>query len=234
MINGIKGLIDLPGEIPWEIILAYYIIAPTLVFLIAKRRRALKNFTTLDWVYIGIGAAAGVVWEFYLGAFIDRVEPKGIEYFIDPGFWGRMIILFVIAGVVRKTGVGMVSLTVFTFLSDLFHYGFGGEPLYFFYEALTYGLFIDAIIAFTGGKPFGISSKTYPKILAAIEGAIVGILWGIPDPIIYEAFYRPFIYGAVVDWQKVYFDLYTHLAFIWIAGLIGGLIAYRIEKAIQI
>lgn len=206
---------------------------PLLVFLIGKKRGTVKSFNTLDWVYIGIGGALGTVWEFYIGTFVDKLVPAGASTYIDPGFWGRMIILMIIVGMVRKTGAGMASLLVFTLLSDQFHYGYGGEPLYFFYEALTYGLFLDLLVSVTGGNLFGLGSKP-SKVVAAIEGGLISLLWALPDPLLYDAFYRPFIYGAVVDWQAVIFKVEVGLAFIWIAGVIGGLVAHRVEKIVQV
>jgi hypothetical protein len=50
----------------------------------------------------------------------------------------------------------MLTMFVFNLLSDQFHYGYGGEPMYFIYECLTYGLFIDLMIASTGGKIFSV------------------------------------------------------------------------------
>ncbi|WP_373467905.1 hypothetical protein [Acidianus infernus] len=114
----------------------------------------LKAFNTLDLIYIGIGAAFAVAWEFYIAGFLDRFIPS--NPLVSPGFWGRIIITFIVAALVRKVGVGMLTLFIFNFLSDVFHYGFGGEPMYFIYETFTYGLFIDLMIAATGGRIFGL------------------------------------------------------------------------------
>ncbi len=145
-----------------------------------------------------------------------------------------MFILLVVAALVRKPGVGIVSLFVFDVLADLFHYGFGGQPLYFIYESLTYGAFIDLTIAITRGHIFGLGLNSHQTALAALEGGIIGFLWSIPDPILYEAFLRPFIYGAVVDWQKVIFDLVTAIPGTTIVGAIGGLSSNRVGRAVQV
>jgi hypothetical protein len=87
-----------------------------------------------------------------------------------------MIILFVVAALVRKVGVGMISILLFHFLSDLFHYGFNTEPFFFIYFALTYGLFIDIVIGITRGKIFGVGLTKYTVGLAALEGGIIGFL----------------------------------------------------------
>lgn len=228
MFNGIKGDINIPGEIPWEFVLLYYVLAPTILYIVAKKEGLVKRFTTIDWVYVGIGSAFATAWEFYVGSFIDRLVPVSIGGFIDLAFWGRMIILVIVASLVRKFGVGMVSLFVFDVLADLFHYGFGGQPLYFIYESLTYGLFIDLILVVSRGK---LMQGSY--VISAIQGAVIGLLWALPEPIIYEMFYRPFIYGAVVNVSKAVFALETQLALIWIAGLLGGIIAHRVQRSVM-
>lgn len=74
--NNIQGNINIPGEIPWEIVAAYFVLAPTVLYLIAKREGIVKGFTTLDYVYIGIGAAAATVWEFFIGSFQNRCSGR--------------------------------------------------------------------------------------------------------------------------------------------------------------
>jgi len=135
--NGIAGAVNEPGEIPWELIVLYFSVALAVAFLLGKRGGGLKAFNTLDLIYIGIGSAFAVAWEFYIAGFLDRFIPS--NPFVDVGFWGRLIIVFIVAALVRKVGVGMLSLFIFTVLSDIFHYGFGGEPMYFIYETFTYG-----------------------------------------------------------------------------------------------
>jgi len=245
--NGIKGAVDVPGQIPWEVVVGYFAVALAIVYYLGKKYGSLKAFTTLDLVYIGIGGAFAMVWEFYIGSFIGRFLPS--SPFIGVGFWGRLIIVFIVAGLVRKVGVGMLTLFVFNLLSDLFHYGFGGEPIYFIYESLTYGLFVDLMVAFAKGKIFGIgytpkevdqptaafASRTFASrtnVLAALEGAIVGALWALPSPLFYSGFFKPFIYGAVPNWGKIVFDILAHLPGDIIMGIIGGILAYYIARAV--
>ncbi|PVU69698.1 hypothetical protein DDW09_03565 [Sulfolobus sp. SCGC AB-777_L09] len=152
--NGIAGAVNEPGEIPWELVLLYFSVALAVAFLLGKRIGGLKAFNTLDLIYIGIGSAFAVAWEFYIAGFLDRFIPS--NPFVSVGFWGRIIIVFIVAALVRKVGVGMLTLFIFTVLSDIFHYGFGGEPMYFIYETFTYGLFVDLMIAATGGRIFGL------------------------------------------------------------------------------
>jgi hypothetical protein len=176
--------------------------------------------------------------EFFVGPILDRAFPQSLSAYVDFGFWGRMFILLVVAALVRKPEVGpevgIVSLFVFDVLADLFHYGFGGQPLYFIYEPLTYGAFIDLTIAITRGHIVGLGLNSHQTALAVLEGGIIGFLWSISGPILYEAFLRPFIYGAVVDCQKVIFDLVTAIPGTTIVGAIGGLSSNRVGRAVQV
>jgi len=249
--NGIKGAVDVPGQLPWEVVVGYFAVALAIVYYLGKKYGGLKKFTTLDLVYIGIGGAFAMVWEFYIGSFIGRFLPS--TPFIGVGFWGRLIIVFIVAGLVRKVGVGMLTLFVFDLLADLFHYGFGGQPVFFIYEMLTYGLFVDLMIVFTKGKIFGIgytpkevnqpvdqpitafASRTFASrtnVLAALEGAIVGALWALPDPLFYEGFFKPFIFGSAPNWGKIIFLIQAFLPGDIVMGIIGGILAYYVARAV--
>jgi len=241
--NGICGAVNVPGEIPWEVVAGYFAVALATMYFIGKKYGGLKKFTTLDLVYIGIGGAFAVVWEFYVASFIDRFLPS--TPFVDVSFWGRLMIIFIVAGLVRKPGVGMLTLFVFDFLADLFHYGFGGEPMFFIYEMLTYGLFLDLMIVFTKGKIFGIgytpkeaepqhavSVSRTTNVLAALEGGIVGALWALPDPLFYDGFFGPFIYGYAPNWGKIIFHIQAFLPGDIVMGIVGGILAYYIARAV--
>ena len=234
--NGIKFDTSVPGEIPWEIVAAYFIIATAVTFYLARKGN-FRKFTTIDFVYIGLGAAFSTVWEFYIGAFLSRLIPH--TPFISIGFWGRMFIIFIVAALVRKPGVGVTTLFVFDVLADLFHYGFGGQPLYFIYESLTYGLFIDMMIVATKGNLFGIGVNDgtvgvirSPVVLAVVEGAIIGALWGTPDPLLYYGFLRAFIYGAVVNWGFILYLLASYVPIDAVVGAIAAVASSRVVKAV--
>jgi hypothetical protein len=240
--NGISGAVNEPGELPWEVVAGYFVVALAIMYFIGKKYGGLKKFTTLDLVYIGIGGAFAMVWEFYIGSFIGRFLPS--TPFVNVGFWGKLIIIFIVAGLVRKPGVGMLTLFIFDFLADLFHYGFGGEPMFFIYEMLTYGLFIDLMIVFTRGKIFGIGytpkevdqphavAVSRTNVLAALEGGIVGALWALPDPLFYDGFFGPFIYAYAPNWGKIIFHIEAFLPGDIVMGIVGGILAYYVAKAV--
>jgi hypothetical protein len=269
--NGIEGITNVPGQVPWEMIVIYFAAALIAVFAIGKRGGGLRVFSTMDLVYIGIGAAFAVVWEFYIGSFLNRGIPAGLSNFVDMSFFGRIFILFIVAALVRKVGVGMISLAIFNLLSDIFFYGFGGEPIFTFYEALTYGLFLDLAIAFSKGNLFGVkgpmsfasmfrlniaspsvrpvqaasigvqSSKMdvqsgglmlSPRTLAIVGGAVIGLLWAFSEPIFYDAFFSPLLYGSVVGWGKILFSLGASIPGNIIVGILAALSALRISRAV--
>jgi len=95
----------------------------------------IKKFTTLDYVYMGIGAAIATAWEFFIGRFLDSVTT--ISY-VDVAFWGRMFILIVVVAIIRKFGAGILSLVIFDVLADAVHYGWSGQPLFFIYEGCSH------------------------------------------------------------------------------------------------
>jgi hypothetical protein len=248
--NGIAGTLNQVGQIPWEYVVGYFAIALVVAFVLGKKTGGLSSFTTLDFVYIGIGVAFAVVWQWFIGAFLGGFLPSNVSAWIPIGYiGGQLITMMVVAALVRKVGVGMTSFVVYSFLSDIFHYGFGGEPVYFFYEGLTYGLFLDLMIAFTGGNIFATKSSAAAsaaatgtsgggssnKLLAImlVEGAIAGVLFALPDPIIYSAFFANLINGpGSVNWQTIYFTLTQYIITGIPAGALGGVIANRVSRAI--
>jgi hypothetical protein len=248
--NGIAGTLDQVGQIPWEYVVGYFAIALVIAFVLGKKTGGLSGFTTLDFVYIGIGVAFAVVWQWFIGAFLTGFLPSGVSTYIDFGFiGGQLITMMVVATLVRKVGAGITSFVVYSFLSDIFHYGFGGEPIYFIYEGLTYGLILDLMIAFTGGNIFaakssakasseasgmtGGGSSTKLTAIMIIEGAIVGFLFAFPDPIVYGGFFANFINGpGALNWQTIYTTLTTHITSGIPAGAIGGIIANRVSRAL--
>lgn len=232
--NGINADLSVPGMIPWEIIVAYFLIALGFVIFYSMKTGGLKAYKTVDFVYIGIGAAFTVVWEFFVGPLLDKIVPPGLTAFIGFGFFGRIIVLFIVAGLVRKPGVGMLSLAIFDILGDIFHYGFSGEPIFVFYEALTYGLFIDLAITIKRGNLFGnIKDKTNRStIAAAITGGIIGFAWAFPHPFFYKGFLGPFLYGSIVNWQKILISFYEAIPGNIIIGIIAGMIALRVTRVL--
>lgn len=245
--NGIQGALNVPGMIPWPIMLAYFAAAIAFVFIWGKKTGGLRSFTTTDIVYIAVGIAIAVGWQFTLGAMIEGALSS--IPFIHVAFWGEVLAVFITMGIVRKVGAGMIGMMIYDILAALFYYGFGGEPMYILYEMLTYGLFIDIMIALTGNNLFGV--RTYieetktaeeegapPKrsrkatIYALLHGGILGFLWSLPGSFFYIGFFYPFLYGAFLGWQAVFFDFFSYLPGAIIVGALAGLAAQRIARAV--
>lgn len=249
-INGMSAAINEPGQLPGYFVIGYFILALVFAFVVGRRRGSLGMFSSLDLVYIGVGSAFAVVWQLFIGSFLSGFVPSGLSNYISIGFWGGPLLsMMIVAALVRKVGVGMVSFVVYTFLGDLFHYGFGGEPAYILYEALTYGLFLDAMLAATGGNIFGVKSSMKASAEAraegkgrglsgrlvaimAIEGAVIGFLFAFPDPIIYPGFFAPLVSGFTPNWQNNYALLATFITS-WVpVGAVAGVLANRIALAL--
>ncbi len=246
--NGIGGYLNSPGMIPWEIVVVYFVAVLVFVFAFSRKTGGEPKFKTVDLVYIGVGSAFVVVWEFFIGPFLDKFVPAGATAYIGFGFFGRILIVLVIAGLVRKVGTGMLTMFIFNLLGDIFHYGFGGEPIYTVYETLTYGLFVDVIIAVTKGHLFGIGAKIEEGkqaakqalaslsrralIVPAVTGGFIGLLWAIPGNVLYPGFFSPFLYGGIVNWQSIIFSFFASLPGNIIFGIIAGLIAVRISRVL--
>lgn len=241
--NGIGGYLNSPGMIPWEVILLYFVAASIFVVVYGRSHGAVSKFKTVDYVYIGIGAAFTVVWEFFVGPLLNKFVPASLGAYIGFGFFGRILILFIVAGLVRKVGVGVMSMAIFNLLSDIFKYGFAGEPMYTIYETLTYGLFVDIIIALMNGRIFGIGSvkegssklivpSTYKALIPAFTGALIGFLWAIPDNVLYAGFFNPFLYGGIVNWQSISFNFVAALPGDIAFGVIAAFIARRVSAVL--
>lgn len=248
--NGIGGYLSTPGMIPWELVVLYFLGAAIFAFVYGKNHGAGSKFKTVDLVYIGIGAAFTTVWEFFVGPFLNKFVPSSLTAYIGFGFFGRILIVFIIAGLVRKVGTGMLTLFIFNILGDIFHYGFGGEPIYTLYEVLTYGLFIDLMIAVTHGHLFGIGKdhleesekisgnqlteflNSYRMVSPAIMGAVVGLLWAIPESVLYNGFFNPFLYGGVVNWQTIIFSFAASIPGNVVFGILAAYIAVRVSTVL--
>ncbi len=251
--NGIGGYLNSPGMIPWEVVVIYFIVAGIFAIVYGRSHGAGPKFKTVDLVYIGVGAGFTTVWEFFVGPFLDKFVPAGAAAYIGFGFFGRILIVLIVAGLVRKVGAGMLTLFIFNLLGDIFHYGFSGEPIYTIYETLTYGLFVDLMIAVTHGHLFGIGAgeeiedkagkavkanqltnflSRNRMVAPAIMGGLLGFLWAIPDNILYSGFFNPFLYGGVVNWQKIIFSFGASIPGNIVFGIIAALIAVRVSKVL--
>ncbi|WP_168064256.1 hypothetical protein [Sulfolobus sp. S-194] len=54
----------------------------------------------------------------------------------------------------------------------------------------------------------------------------------MPDPLLWKGFLRPFMYGGIVNWDKIGFDILTSFPFTTMVGAIATLISVRVARAI--
>jgi hypothetical protein len=257
--NGIGGFVSETGQIPWEFMVLYFAFALSFVFWYGRKTGGLSAFKTVDYVYIGIGAAFTVVWEFFIGPVLDRFLPSAATAYIGFGFFGRIFIIFLIAGLVRKVGAGMISMFIFNLLGDIFHYGFSGEPIFTVYETLTYGLLVDIAIAATRGNLFGVGLSSHHKVAAKsvnasknlsdpstldritaglhdrgtlvgmFTGAVLGLSWSLPG-VMYSGFFSPFLYGGFVNWASILFTTVSFIPGDIVLGAIAAVVAMRVAR----
>ncbi|QGA54308.1 hypothetical protein GFS03_06840 [Sulfolobus sp. E5-1-F] len=128
----------------------------------------------------------------------------------------------------RKFGAGMVTMGVYDIISDIIHYSFAGEPLWFFEDIITYGLTADIAILATRGNLF-LSKKQW---LNAIEGGILGFSWSVVHPFFTFGFIAPLVFGFIPNPTRVYFLFETYAVGLTIIGIIASLLANRVIKLI--
>ncbi|MUN29002.1 hypothetical protein [Sulfuracidifex metallicus] len=258
--NGIEGDVNAPGEIPiWMAVLYFIVVGGVYVAALATKK---MKFSTLDLVYIGIGGALSVVLEFYVGPIFSRAIPKIPG--LDISFGLRLFMVSIFAAIIRKPGAAAAMLALFDILGDIFHYGFGGEPIYLIYEAFTYGFFIDLVTFLSGNHLFGIgmkkmsASKTllagfFPAAarfstvtiseeeeqkdlswvpLVIVQAIVIGILVSTADPIFYDGFFNPFLYGGVVTWSALIFKFVSYIPWNVITVFLAGIVARRVAKVL--
>ena len=206
--------------IPWPIVLLW-----TLLYLALlawawrpKEGRPFGNFKTIDFVYIALAAALMVVYNFFISPLIPKVGDI-TTYFYYP-IIGRLFLTLLAAALVGKPGSAGLTLFIYTLLSDIIHYGFGGEPFWFIYEVTAYAAAIDLWLIYRGRyymTPFqGVLSKsTDPgvgegssvdaeeleeglksaKALFIVDALLGGITISAAYPVWYRGFWATFVEG---------------------------------------
>ena len=246
--NGIDGTLNQPGIVPWPIMVLYFSLASIFLLYVGRKNGALSQLKTVDYVYTGIAAAFMIVWNFFVGPFMDKLVPSGASAFLGFGALGEFMILLILAGVVRKVGIGMLGWFIYNILADIYHYGFGGQPMYIIYQVFAFGILIDLWIAITHGKPFGFGSEKTQKAqnknnettkvplrtraMPIIAGIVIGIPWAIDGPLFFGGFFAPLLYGGIVDWQAIVFGMFASIPSFVLFGIIGSFLAVRVSKVV--
>ncbi|AWR96171.1 hypothetical protein DFR86_00485 [Acidianus sulfidivorans JP7] len=211
---------------PDYVIIGYSIVAVILAVVLVYKTKALKKFSTLDYVYVGIGGAAVAVLEHIIGDAI--FVPAPFYPWINPPIIFRVLSAFVVVGIVRKFGAGMLTMGVYDIVSDIIHFSFYGEPLWLFEDVITYGLMADIAILVTKGNLFN-SKRTW---LNPVEGGVLGFAWSFTHPFFTYGFIAPLVFGFIPNVGRIFFLFETYAVTMVILGVIAAILANRIIKLI--
>lgn len=169
-------------------------------------------------MYIALVAALLIVYNFFISPLIPKVGAI-TTYFYYP-IIGETFLVMLAAALVGKPGSAGLTMVIYTLLSDIIHYGFGGEPFWFIYEVTAYAAIIDLWLIYRGKyymMPFqGVFSKsTDPgvgeggsvdaeeleeelksaKALFIVDALIGGITVSSAFPVWYRGFWATFVEG---------------------------------------
>ncbi len=244
--NGIH--FDMNTVIPWWVI-AIYVLIIALLLLYGWRKHLLSSYRTVDYVYMGLLAALLVIWNFFISPLIPKVSAV-TSWFYYPDI-GEIIILLLAASLIGKPGTVMVTMFIYTLLSDIFHYGFGGEPFWFIYEIIAYAAMLDLYLLLRG-KYFGTNNQALGKKevkteqgevrteervitipgLFVIDSVIGGIIVAIAYPFFYHGFFATFVEGYSYTTNYVLTNTLVSLAGGVIMGLVSAPFVAYIRKVV--
>ncbi|QPG51344.1 hypothetical protein HFC64_16410 [Saccharolobus solfataricus] len=212
---------------PTYFVIIYSIAAIIIALVLIYKTKALKKFTTLDYVYMGVGGALVAVLDHIIGDAI--FIPSPFYPWINLPVFFRVLTAFIVISLIRKFGGGMITMGVYDIISDFIHYSFGGEPLWLLEDIITYGLMADISVLATRGNLFLSKSQW----LNAIEGGVLGFSWSFVHPFLTYGFIAPLVFGFVPNPNRVFFLFETYAIGLTIIGAITALIANRVIKLIS-
>lgn len=216
-----------PGITPLPLVLGYFVFAAIVAVFILRK----SKFTSTDLVLAGVGGALVAVADHIIGDAIFLPSP--IYPIINPPVWFRILVFFIVIGVIRKVGAGMLSMAVFDIVGDLVKFSFTGEPLWLIEDVFTYGLIADIFIFLTKGRIFGIGDKKDQLLVAGTEGGALGLLFSFVHPFFTYGFIAPIVFGFVPDQARVMFLFISYIPGDVFIGVISALIANRVGKVVR-
>nr|KJR72076.1 MAG: hypothetical protein TU36_04220 [Vulcanisaeta sp. AZ3] len=249
--NGVH--FNLNTIIPWPVVLIWVVIYFALLAWAWRPRegRPFGNFKTIDFVYIALVAALLIVYNFFISPLIPKVGAV-TTYFYYPVI-GEMFLLLLAAALVGKPGAAGLTIFVYTLLSDIIHYGFGGEPFWFIYEVSAYAALIDMWLIYRGGyfmtphKPYRVSSGSGvaggveeveeelrpAKALFVLDAVIGGATISAAFPLWYRGFWATFVEG--LTYTPSFWAITTVVSVL--SGVVLGLVVlpfiYYIKRALS-
>lgn len=224
--------------IPWPIVLAFTLIYFGLLAWAWRPRegRAFGKFRTLDFVYVALVAALTIVYNFFISPLIPKVGSI-TTYFYYP-LIGEIFLLQLVAALSGRPGVVGLTMFVYTLLSDIVHYGFGGEPFWFIYEMTAYGALIDLWLIYRGEAIFTpylkapkmaldggeVEEAAPPSDIGVVfaDGVISGAWIGMAYPFWWRGFWGTFVTGYVTTVQ---FWAITSVTGLLAGAVMGALVA---------
>ncbi|BFI74581.1 hypothetical protein [Sulfurisphaera ohwakuensis] len=218
-----------PGITPLPVIVGYFVAAAIVAFFILKKSK--NRMKLMDYVIAAIGGAITSFADHVVGDAI--ILPYPIYPFINPPVWFRILVFFIVVGVIRKVGAGMLSMGVFDIVGDLLHFGFAGEPLWLIEDLLTYGLMADISIYLTRGRIFGIGEKIMQPLFAFFEGGVLGFVFSFVHPFFTYGFIAPIVVGFVPSQARIEFLLISYIPGDVVIGAISALVANRIARVVR-
>lgn len=249
--NGVS--FNLHSVIPWWGIVIYFLVIIGLL-VYAWNKHTLANFKTVDFVYMGLLAAILVIYNFFISPLIPKFTAVTSVFYYTT--IGELFILFLVAALIGKAGSVMIMMFIYTLLSDIFHYGFGGEPFWFIYEITAYAALIDMYLLLRGkymGTPYqrtfraavttvqttqtGEKTKQKEGVrkipgMYFIDGAVVGFVVMIGYSFWYQGFWATFVEGTLYAPNYVLFQTATNGLGGIVAGIILAPLVYYIKKVI--
>lgn len=221
---------------PW--IIGVYVLIIVALLIYGWRKHLLSSYRTVDYVYMGLLAALLVIWNFFISPLIPKFSAV-TSWFYYPDI-GEIIILLLAASLIGKPGTVMTTMFIYTLLSDIFHYGFGGEPFWFIYELIAYAAMLDLYLLLRG-KYFGTDNQSIGKKKVSGEGGgvetedklitipglfildsvIGGVVVALAYPLFYHGFFATFVEGYSYTTQYVIANSLVSA----VGGIIMGLIA---------
>ncbi|KUO93229.1 MAG: hypothetical protein RXQ96_07610 [Thermocladium sp.] len=238
--NGVH--FNLNSVIPWYVILIYGLIYVGVLAWIWRSGK-FSSFKTIDFVYIALIVALLIVYNFFISPIIPKVGAI-TTWFYYPMI-GEIFLLLTVAALVGKPGTMAITMFVYTLLSDIFHYGFGGEPFYFIYEILAYGAILDMWLAYRGelflspyikSRPGSTSAgasleerikaqaskaTTVGYVLMVLDALIGAIPMAVAYSLFYRGFFATFVSGFVYKPSLVYATTIASVG----GGIVMGLIS---------
>lgn len=201
-----------PSWITYGMILASMLIL-FIVFIVARKYRALEWFTTIDLITIALLAALiGVVFRWFWQTFNDFLGPLGGLLFTIP----TSVLMIVALQLVRKPGTATLLFTVVELVSMIV---WGTNITIWMGWYMSEGLVVD-ILVLLFKRNYG-DRRSTAVIYAVARSAFA-----------YWTFY--FLYAPAV-WKVYYAPWYawTEVGIACIGGIIGGAIGYDIAKKMR-